>query len=269
MELHSFDVFHSYEKAEWRMKDIPWLEIRKDLVKPEYVRIAKSVIMGECNTVAQLHSFLTEFATDYDFSAYAAVWCYQELRHTWVFKTWLEYLDMYDLPNEAIAATREPYPPGTTPSATLTTNAISEITVNHVYHFLSERVEEPVMARIMELAAHDEGRHAAQFIYYLRQRLAERPEEMSSVLETLYFYTAALREKIKHPVSVFKEGAPDFRDQFDTTIDEGFEYFHQLDDGTQMGILREKIFRPFRKLTGYDIHKTGDIRRALAEVISA
>lgn len=266
--MHSFDVFHAYEKAEWRMRDIVWSEIRKDLVKPEYISIAKSAVMGECNTVAQVHSFLTEFATDYDFSAYAVTWCYQELRHTWVFKTWLQQIGL-DVDTAAIEATRAPYPAGSTPSATLTTNAISEITVNHVYHFLADRVDEPVMARIMELAAYDEGRHATQFLYYLRERLKTHPEEMASVLEMLYFYTAALSTKIKHPVSIFKEGAPDFKEQYDTTIDEGFEYFQALDDGTQMNLLREKIFRPFRKLTGYELKKTGDVRRALAEVISA
>ena len=45
---------------------------------------------------------------------------------------------------------RAPYAPGTTPSATLATNIISELTVFRVYRDLADEMEEPVLAEQYE-----------------------------------------------------------------------------------------------------------------------
>ncbi len=263
--MRSFDVFHRYEQTQWQLRDIDWASIRRDLVRPEYVTLAKSAVMGECNSIAAVHGFLNEFVDDYDFSAFVSIWGFQELQHHYAFRTWLTHLGL-DVDGARVAATRPPYPPGTTRAATLATNVISELTVNAVYRSLGGVVEEPVLRDILVRASQDEARHAREFLYFTRRRLDEAPDELASVLETLYVYTADPRIALKHPVSVFKESAAFF--QGHETIDDGFAYFRSLDDGEKLRRLRTSIFHAFTRLTRITFERPADIRRALARLIA-
>ncbi|HEU5322492.1 MAG TPA: ferritin-like domain-containing protein, partial [Methylomirabilota bacterium] len=206
--MHSFEVFHRYERSSWTLGGIPWGRLARDRVRPEYVTLAKSAVMGECNSIAAVHGFLNEFVDDYDFSAYVSIWGYQELQHHYAFRTWLKYVGV-DVDPRPVAATRAPYPPGITPASTLATNVISELTVCHVYHFVSDHVEEPVLRQVLRRASQDEARHASEFFHYAKRRLERYPAEVQSVLETLYVYTTDPARVIKHPVSVFKGALPE------------------------------------------------------------
>ena len=84
-QMHSLDVFRHYDRSHWRFSDIPLERIDRALVKPEYVTLVKSAVMGESNVIAAVHGFLNEFADDYDFSAFAVVWGYQEVQHHYGF----------------------------------------------------------------------------------------------------------------------------------------------------------------------------------------
>lgn len=261
--MHSYEVFTQYERNHWQLKDIDFTQVRKDLVRPEHVTMAKSGVMGESNVIAAVHGFLNEFVDDYDFSTFAVVWGYQEVQHHYAFKTWLDAVgeQVDDAPVEAM---REPYAPGTTPSATLATNIISELTVNHVYRRVAAAVDEPVLKDILLRASRDEAGHAREFIHYCRARLAKRPEEIPSVLETLYVYTSDA--KIKHPVSMFKSSLTELGDH--ETIDTGFELFlEQVADEGELQELQAKIRRVFGQLVDRDLTTNGRVRRALAEVL--
>jgi hypothetical protein len=263
--LHSFDIFQMYEKTQWQLHDVHWGEIRPELARPEYITLAKSAVMGECNSIAAVHGFLNEFVDDYDFSAFVCLWGFQELQHHFVFRSWLEHLGVH-MDSRPIEATREPYPPGTTRASTLATNVISELTVNSVYRSLSGRVEEPVLKDIMMRASQDEARHAREFIYFARRRLSQHPNELPSLLETLYLYTADMERRVKHPVSVFKGGQPELAG-FET-IDDGFAYFQASGDGNELLQLRGRIFRAFSNLTGVRLERPADVRKALAEALA-
>jgi hypothetical protein len=263
--VHSFEIFPSYEKAGWKLSDIPWENLLRDKIRPEYVSIAKSAVMGECNVIAALHGFLNEAVDDYDFSAYAAIWAYQELQHHYVFKTWLQQIDE-DVEPARVEATRQPYPPGITPAATIATNIISELTVCHVYDKVSRHVEEPVFLEILQRASQDESRHAREFTYYTRRRIEQHPDELESVLETLYVYTADPRQDVKHPVSLFKGSIPEL--QGHETIDDGFAYFMSLDENN-LNRVRQRIYRTFSSLTGFPLDTPASVRRALRRVIAA
>lgn len=89
--MHSFDVFHHYERNHWQLRDID--AVGHALVEPEYVMLAQSAVMGECNSLAAIHGFFNEFVDDYDFSVFVAIWGYQELQHHYAFKTWLRVVD--------------------------------------------------------------------------------------------------------------------------------------------------------------------------------
>ena len=262
--MHSFDVFRHYERNHWLLSDVDFSAIRRDLVKPEYLTLAKSAVMGESNVIAAVHGFLNEFVDDYDFSTFATIWGYQEVQHHYAFKTWLRELEE-DVDSKPVEAMREPYAPGSTPSATLATNIISELTVNHVYRSVAGWVDEPVLKGILLNASRDEAGHAREFIHYTRQRLDRHPAELPSVLETLYVYTSS--NQIKHPVSIFKDGLDELAEH--ETIDTGFELFlDKVAAEGEMDKLQDKIRRTFGGITGHDLSTNGKVRRALAESLS-
>ncbi|GAA5069274.1 hypothetical protein HNP84_008959 [Thermocatellispora tengchongensis] len=261
--MHSFDVFRHYERQHWRLADLPLDEVNRDLVRPEYVTLAKSATMGESNVIAAVHGFLNEFVDDYDFSTFAVVWGYQEVQHHYAFRAWLAAVGE-SVDDTAVTSMREPYAPGTTPSATLATNIISELTVNHVYRAVSAWVEEPVLKTLLLNASRDEAGHAREFIHYATRRLERLPEELPSVLETLYVYSS--EAKIKHPVSTFKSGISELGEH--ETIDTGFELFLEkvAADG-ELDVLHGKVRRTFGNITGLDLSSNAKVRRALAEAL--
>jgi len=261
--LHSLDVFRHYDRTHWTLDQLDLSAIDRSLVRPEHVTLVKSAVMGESNVIAAVHGFLNEFVDDYDFSAFAVIWGYQEVQHHYAFTSWLQAVGE-DVDSRAVAAMRAPYEPGTTPSATLATNIISELTVNHVYRAVAEWVEEPVLADLLLRASRDEAGHAREFRHFAAQRLERHPEELGSVLETLYFYTSDTT--IKHPVSVFKSGLDALEGH--ETIDTGFRMF--LDELAGTGGLDElqaKIRKTFGSLTDRDLSSNGKVRRALAETL--
>jgi len=261
--MHGYDVFRHYERKRWTLDDLPFDEIDPELVRPEYVTMVKSSVMGEANSIAAQHGFLNEF-DDYDFSAFVAVWGYEELQHHFAFRTWLDAVGA-PMPAGPVEAMRAPYAPGSTPSATLATNVISELTVNHVYRSVAAWVEEPVLRGLMLRASRDEAGHAREFLHYARRRLTEHPDELPSVLETLYVYTSESR--IKHPVGVFKSGLDELADH--ETIDTAFEMFLAgIAAEGEFDRLQDNIRRAFAALTGLDVSTNGRIRRRLAEALA-
>jgi hypothetical protein len=259
--MFSYEMFKKYEKHDWRLNEIPWSSIDRAQVKPEYVRLARSAVMGECNSVAALHGFLNESSDEYDFAAYAAIWGYQEIKHHYAFRTWLQHLGE-SVEESRVEATREAYPPGITLAATLATNIVSELTVCHVYGRLASHVTEPVLRRILTLAAQDESRHAREFMYYCARRIQRYPHEKPSVLETLYVYIADPNKMLKHPVSVFKGALPELVGG--ETIDDIFAYFMELEKG-DLSRLQSAILNRFSMLTGYALDRPASIRRALVD----
>lgn len=261
--MHSLEVFRHYDRTHWKLAQLDVESIDRSLVRPEYVTLVKSAVMGESNVIAAVHGFLNEFADDYDFSAFAVIWGYQEVQHHYAFTTWLQAVGE-DVDSRAVAAMRAPYEPGSTPSATLATNIISELTVNHVYRLVAGWVDEPVLADLMLRASRDEAGHAREFRHFAAERLAAHPEELASVLETLYFYTSD--EKIKHPVSVFKSGLDELEGH--ETIDTGFQMFlDELAGDGGLDELQSKIRRTFGSLTDLDLSSNAKVRRALAEAL--
>nr|WP_255495567.1 ferritin-like domain-containing protein [Nocardia sp. GTS18] len=246
------------------MSDLDLPAVDPALVRPEYITLAKSAAMGESNVIAAVHGFLNEFVDDYDFSTFAVVWGYQEVQHHYAFRSWLGAIGE-DVEDRAVDAMREPYAPGSTPSATLATNIISELTVNHVYRAVSSWVAEPVLKQLLLNASRDEAGHAREFIHYTNERLKKRPEELPSVLETLYVYSS--EAKIKHPVSTFKAGIAELGDH--ETIDTGFELFlEQVAAEGELEVLHDKVRRTFASITGLDLSSNAKVRRALADAIA-
>jgi hypothetical protein len=262
--MHTAEVFRQYERNHWKLTDVDFSAIRQDLIKPEHLSFVKGAVMGESNVIAAVHGYLNEFIDDFDFSTFAVIWGYQEVQHHLMFRGWLEAVGE-KVDEACVASMRAPYDPSPTPSATLATNVISELTVNHIYRRLAGAVQEPVLSTLLRNASRDEAGHAREFIYFCRTRLAKHPEETASVLETLYLYTSDRR--IKHPVSVFKGGLTELQDH--ETIDTAFELFlGQVAAAGELDALQGKIRRVFGQIVDQDLSTMAKVRRALATVIA-
>ncbi|MEU7141786.1 ferritin-like domain-containing protein [Nocardia sp. NPDC046473] len=262
--MHSYEVFRHYERLHWQLADLDLDAVDRALVRPEYITLAKSATMGESNVIAAVHGFMNEFVDDYDFSTFAVVWGYQEVQHHYAFRSWLGAIGE-SVDDKVVDSMREPYAPGSTPSATLATNIISELTVNHIYRAVASWVQEPVLKGLLLNASRDEAGHAREFIHYATKRLEQRPEELPSVLETLYVYSS--EAKIKHPVSTFKAGISEMGEH--ETIDTGFDLFlEEVAAEGELDVLHDKVRRTFANMTGLDLSSNAKVRRALADTIA-
>ncbi len=259
---HSFDVFEHYERLQWKVSDLGLGDIRRDLIHPIYIPLVKGVVMGEATSLPGLHGFLSEFHDDYDCSAFVAIWAYQELQHHYAFRAWLKAVDVH-IDQDKIEALREPYEAGITPSATLTTNVISEIIVNTVYRALSEWVEEPVLADLFLRASRDEAGHAREFLYYLKRRLELYPNELKSVLERIHFYVTSPR--LNHPVGVYKHQRVEEMRGYET-VDDVIDIYLQFSPPDALEKLQAKLRRMLGTAVGRDLSRNAAIRHAMAEL---
>jgi hypothetical protein len=261
--MHAIDVFTHYERNHWNLWEVDFDAVELDKVEPAYITIARGGAMGESNVVAAVHGFMNEFVDDYDFSTFAVVWGYQEVQHHCMFRKWLEAVGQ-PIDDTKVGAMRQPYAPGTSPAATIATNIISELTVNHVYKRVANVVKEPVLKKLLLNASLDEAGHAREFIEYGRRRIAAYPKEIPSMLEALYVYTA--ENSIKHPVSVFKGGLSELSDC--ETIDDVLDIFlSEIADEGELAALHANIRRVFGNMLDRDLETSGKLRRALAEAL--
>lgn len=264
--MHSYDIYKEHAKVRWELSHIPWDQIDPSAATEEEVRIARALAFGESNAIAALHLFLNETQDDYDFSAYASLWSFEEIRHHYAFRTWLERIGQ-PIDDSKVNAMREAYPNGITHASTIATNLISELSLTHVYSFFSRNLKEPVLREIFRRLSQDEARHAADFRFYLERRLKNRPEEMASVLETLYVYLGDPEHPIKHPVDVFKSPIERVQTSKESEMpDDAFESFlSQSRETTRLDQLRSRVFSAFSRVTERPMSSLYDVRRELAE----
>jgi len=263
--MHSYDIFQQHAKVRWELEDIPWSELQRDAVREEEIRIARALAFGESNAIAALHLFLNETQDDYDFSAYASLWSFEEIRHHYAFRTWLERVGQ-PVDDRKINAMREAYPNGISHASTIATNLISELSLTHVYAFFAQNLTEQVLKDIFRRLSQDEARHAADFRFYLLRRLERHPNELASVLETLYVYLSDPERPIKHPVDIFKSQLAGVTDARDPEMpDDAFAYFLALNqETTRLPQLRKRIFTSFAGVTGRPLASLYDVRREIA-----
>ncbi|KJE20337.1 hypothetical protein FF36_05395 [Frankia torreyi] len=263
-EAHSFEVFQHYERLQWKVSELGLENVRRDLVDPAYISLVKGVVMGEATSLPGLHGFLSEFDDDYDCSAFVAVWAYQELQHHYAFRAWLKAVGVH-IDQARIEALREPYERGITPSATLATNVISEIIVNTAYRALSAWVREPVLSDLFLRASRDEAGHAREFLYYLKRRLDQHPEELTSVLERIHFYATSSR--LNHPVGVYKHQLVEEMRGYET-VDDVIDVYLRFSPPDEQDRLQAKLRRALGSAIGRDLTRNSDIRQALADSIA-
>jgi len=168
------EIFRSLEKARWSLEsDVPWDQFRPERLSDEQALTVKMNAVTEWSALPATEMFLRDNRDDSDFSAFMSIWFYEEQKHALAL---MEYLRRFrpDLaPSEqelhAVRFEFEPAPP----LETLMLHFCGEVRLTQWYLRAAEWHAEPVLRRIYELIARDEGRHGGAYLKYMR-RAVER-----------------------------------------------------------------------------------------------
>ena len=192
------------ERVRWCMEDIPWDEIRKDLVGPGWLELIRQSAFSELTTFTASQRFLKDFWDDADFTQWVSVWFYEETRHPQALLKWLGHFGVM-VDQDFLLQGRGTAPFMKSRMGTLVSNIISEMVAASNYHSLHLHSPEPVLAGIALNLAHDEARHASSFYSYARIHLArsQTPDrDRRDALKVLYLWFQD-NERVKHPVNEF------------------------------------------------------------------
>lgn len=248
-------LFDEAERVRWRMEDVPFDRIDRDLVTPALVELVTQIAYSELTTYTATRRFLTDFADDVDFTQWISVWFYEESKHPAVLLRWLAELGV--VPDDAfIRRGRATAPFMRSKMGTLVSNVISEMSASAGYVNLMKNVAEPVLKLIARNLAGDEARHAASFWLYARrhlERAADAEAERRDALKILYLWFND-NDRVGHPVSEFYARVDRNRDAAAAV--------RELDLG---GILRapERMFQMIGALVGTALASTEDLLRTL------
>jgi hypothetical protein len=194
------------ERVRWRMEDIPWDAIRKDLVGPEWLELIRQSAFSELTTFTASQRFLKDFWDDPDFSQWVSVWFYEETRHPQALLKWLGHFGV-TVDSDFLLQGRGTAPFMKSRMGTLVSNIISEMVASANYLSLHLHSPEPVLAAIALNLSHDEARHASSFYSYARLHLARSPSpdrDRRDALKVLYLWFQD-NDRIKHPVNEFQQ----------------------------------------------------------------
>lgn len=195
-------LYADAERVRWDLEAIPWTRIDRARVTPELCALVRDTAQAELTTTTATHRFLGEYSDDTDFTQWIAVWFYEETKHPHVLLRWLQAVGV-TVDDAFFRRGRVTAPFMRSRIAMLVTNIISEIVASAGYASLSERVGEPVLARILRNLSADEARHAASFYVYTQRYLARstQPEhDRRDALKVLYLWLDG--GGVRHPVNV-------------------------------------------------------------------
>ncbi len=200
-----YELFDEAERVRWKMSDIPFSSIQKDLVSPGLLALIRDIAASELTTFSATRSFLREFADDVDFTQWMSVWFYEESKHPVVLMRWLaEFGVTFD--SSFVVRGRATASFMKSRFGMLVTNVISELVASNNYLNLHKNSAEPVLAGIARHLATDEARHAKSFLAYARrwlERSRDPDSDRMDALKVLYVWFQD-NERVKHPVSEFQ-----------------------------------------------------------------
>lgn len=199
-----FRLSEKAERVRWRMQDIPWGEIRIDLVDPIWLELIRQSAYSELTTFTASQRFLKEFWDDADFTQWISVWFYEETRHPQALAKWLSHFGV-TVEADFFLQGRGTAPFMKSRMGTLVSNVISEMVAASNYASLHAHSPEPVLAKIALNLSNDEARHASSFYSYAKLHLARSPSpdrDRRDALKVLYLWFQE-NDRVKHPVNEF------------------------------------------------------------------
>jgi hypothetical protein len=172
------ELFRTLEQARWSLGgDVPWDAFDAARLDDAQALTVKMNAITEWSALPATEMFLRDNRHDTDFSAFMSVWFYEEQKHALVL---MEYLRRFrpDLvpTEEELAAVRFEFDPAP-PLETLMLHFCGEVRLTQWYRKAAAWHTEPVIKRIYELVAADEGRHAGAYRRYMARALERTPAE--------------------------------------------------------------------------------------------
>lgn len=198
-----YRLFLEAETVRWRMGDIPWSSIDTRSVPRAWIALAREIAYTELTPFNATAQYLQDYASEIDFTQWATVWLYEEMKHPQAMIRWLhEFGETVDSRFVMEGRKVEIIP---SLMATLVTNVYAEVLAWSMYMLISKRSPEPVLAQVTSLLAGDEARHASGFYSYAKKLLAksDNPDrERLTALKVMYFW-AETNHRVEHPVNLF------------------------------------------------------------------
>jgi ferredoxin len=190
------------ESVRWTLADIPWDALDPATASPPLRLLVREMAFSEHATYSATQRFLQTYYDDVDFSAWLAVWFYEETRHPHALQRWLRALgESFD--DDLVRKGRVSTPFMKSKVGTLITNVISELTAAHAYHAMATLSPEPVLAAIARNIAGDEARHASSFFLFARALIAREPDRTRATIDALKVLHVWLNDsgQVTHPIN--------------------------------------------------------------------
>ncbi len=183
--------FNRLEKARWSMnEDIPWKDIKKDAMTEGDLKRIKTNALIEFTALDATEAFLRDFSGMMDFSAFVSVWYYEEMKHFYVLKRYLEAFGV-SITEEECQKMRVEIRKAAEANI-LTVHFIGEFRLALWYKTYSKLYKkEPVIKHIYTLVGNDEIRHGTCYLEYLKNLTKDNIQNMIAVLKTSLFMLRA------------------------------------------------------------------------------
>lgn len=176
--------FNRLEKSRWNFSDdIPWKDIKKGVLTDEDLARIKTNALIEFTALDATEAFLRDFSGMMDFSAFVSVWYYEEMKHFYVLKKYIEHYGIHISEEECQKMRLEIRK--ASEANILTVHFIGEFRLALWYKTYAKLYKkEPVINHIYTLVGNDEIRHGTCYLGYLKNLTANNVQNMITVLKT-------------------------------------------------------------------------------------
>lgn len=238
------------ERARWDLNtDIPWKDIKKNLITHEDLWFIKANSLIEYTSLDATEAFIRDFSHDMDFCSFVSIWYYEEMKHHYVLKRYVQEFGI-DITEEECAKMRASVPPADKMNI-ITVHFIGEFRLALWYNTVARAFKEPVLKKIYKLIADDEIRHGTCYLGYLKNFLERDPKAIATVLKTSLFM---LRSQV-HPTVL-------------TGTIKGLEGAHKVYDKLKTLVREEDIKATYNKLFAHLSTLSGAKLQSLKDVLA-
>jgi len=177
------ELFRDFERVRWDLeKDIDWQAFDPSLLSDEQALTIKMNAITE----------------------WAAIWFYEEQKHSLVLMEYLRRFRPELVPTEAeLHAVRFEFDPAPA-LETLMLHFCGEIRLNHWYRCAAQWHTEPVIRQIYETIAKDEARHGGAYLRYMKKALVTTGEAAKTAFAKIGVLMASARRTSQalHPTNL-------------------------------------------------------------------
>ncbi|MCA8949969.1 MAG: ferritin-like domain-containing protein [Planctomycetes bacterium] len=183
----SFDrFFAATERHRWELEtDIPWAEVRPDLVTQDEVRVLRGSALVESFAPGYGADLLTTFAADVAMSSFLTIQLYEEFKHFHALRRYLHCLGI-EVTDAEITQGRAERVAYDDPLVPLLKFGISEVFTAVAYREIARHTREPVLQKLSTCISDDEYRHLGWYVSYLEGYVNEHgigAAEVNAALE--------------------------------------------------------------------------------------